>query len=166
MNSDQAGGALEAARVFPQAVHDSLGALRQIAKAARSKDDPHLRKATPDELALAEQLRQPWHCTGHSTRTGLPCTTAKLSGLEVCLKHGGAPRHVRRAAARRLAALAPTLIESQAYIASQTENLGAAQKAGADLLDRAGVGAVVQAKIRQSRRDRSAPSVQVVIGFL
>jgi hypothetical protein len=143
----------------------SLAELRAIAKVATSKHDPRLRRATPDEIALAETLRKPWHCTGHSIRTGLPCEGPKMANQAVCRKHGGAVARSRRAAARRLARLAPELLESQAYLASQRENLGVAQKAGADLLDRAGVGAVVGARMRQSQA-QGGPTIQVNIGFL
>jgi hypothetical protein len=153
---------------FPQAVHESLAALRAIAKAAKSKDDPLLRKCTPDEYALALLQRKPHHCTGKSSRTGLPCRQPHLPHLTICKTHGGSLKAVKRASARSLAEVAPKLLESMAYIATnQRENLNAAVRAGSDLLDRAGIGALVQAKVRASKQQQSSGAQVVVnIGFL
>src|SRR5689334_645835 len=90
---------------FPQSVHDSLAELRRIAKEAKSRDDPRLRLATPDERALSESMRLPWHCAGHSSRTHLACTKPRVLGMTVCRKHGGAQRAVRAKAAQRLLAM-------------------------------------------------------------
>jgi hypothetical protein len=152
---------------FPESVHQSLQALRLIARQAKSKDDPGLRKATPDELALAEVLRKPNDCVAHSTRTGLPCTRARIVGTSVCPTHGGQAKRVRQALRRRLAEAAPHLIESMILTAQQRENLSAGVKAGSDLLDRAGIGALVQAKVRASRQQQATGTQVVVnIGFL
>lgn len=155
-------------RVFPQSVHDSLAELRRIAKAAKSKDDPNLRWATKDELALAEQQHSPKACTGHSSRTGLPCNNPPLKGMPVCRKHGGATKASRLAIKRRLAEVAPQRLESMITLAEDTANEPAiAFKANQDLLDRFGVGALVQAKVRASKKqEHSGPSVTVNIGFL
>jgi hypothetical protein len=52
-------------------------------------------------------------------------------------------------------------------LAIQTDSPATAQKAAADWLDRAGVGAVVRAKVRASKRqDAPAAAVVVNIGFL
>src|SRR5687767_14375653 len=97
-------------REFPPEVHQSLAELRQIAKVAKSRTDPGLRWATEDEIALATTLRKPYHCTGHSSRTGLPCTKPRVIGMSVCRRHGGAITAVKnKAAARLLAMVAPSL---------------------------------------------------------
>jgi hypothetical protein len=44
------------------------------------------------------------------------------------------------------------VLDAMLVAATQTDNIGAAVKAGADWLDRAGVGALVRAKVRQSKR--------------
>lgn len=158
---------LDVQRVFPQSVHDSLAELRRIAKAAKSKDDPALRRATTDELALAETLKLEWHCTGHNSRTGLPCRRAKLSGLNVCRRHGGAAKHVKIAMGRRLMDASPNILESQIARALSTTDHATGHKASQDLLDRFGVGALVQAKVRASKRqEQSGAQVVVNIGFL
>lgn len=156
-------------RTFPPEVHESLAELRRIAKAAKSKDDPLLRRCTPDELALAETLRKPYHCTGYSSRTGLPCTQNHLDGLQVCRRHGGSGKHVRRALLRRAATAAPALLDSQIARGLDISKDGNAVgfKAAQDVLDRFGFGALVQAKVRASKKqDTAGPSVTVNIGFL
>ena len=158
---------LDVQRVFPQAVHDSLAELRRIAKAAKSKDDPALRRASKDELALAETLKLAWHCTGHNSRTGLPCRRAKLAGLQVCRRHGGALKHVQLAMRRRLAEVSPKILESQITRALDPDDNAIGFKASQDLMDRAGIGALVQAKVRASKKqDQSGAQVVVNIGFL
>jgi hypothetical protein len=158
---------LEAVRVFPPEVHQSLAELRAIAKAATSREDPALRRCTPDELALAETLRKSSDCKGYSGRTGLPCTQNRLAGLEVCRIHGGSSKHVQRALRRRLAEVSPQLLESQITRALDTEDKAIGFKASQDLMDRAGIGALVRAKVRASKKQESSgASVVVNIGFL
>ena len=48
----------------------------------------------------------------------------------------------------------------------QSDNLTVAHKATSDLLDRAGVGAMAEAKIRQSFRSDDGPTNNIYIGFL
>ena len=54
-------------------VADSLADLRKLAKAVGSRDEwlEKGKRATPDEIALAETLRKPNDCSAHSNRTGL-----------------------------------------------------------------------------------------------
>jgi hypothetical protein len=159
-----------AAREFPESVHRSLAELRAIAKAAKSKDDPLLRWGTEAEIALSEALRKPWHCLGHSSRTGLACAKPRIQGASVCTKHGASAKHVRMAADQRLAAMALPMIERTRQLAMQHDSPAVAQKAAADLLDRGGIGAVVQAKIRESKRRDGltvfASKTQVFVGML
>src|SRR5215204_463049 len=123
---------------FSSVVHQSLAELRSIAKAAKSRNDPRLRWATDVEIALAVSLQKPWMCSGHSSRTGLPCTKARIAGATVCLKHGASIKHVRAAATRRLQAMVMPMLERQRTLAMQSDNPTVAQKATTDLLDRAG----------------------------
>ena len=59
------------------------------------------------------------------------------------------------------------VLDAMLVAATQTENLGAAVKAGADWLDRAGIGELVRAKVRQSKRQPAQTTPVVVnIGFL
>lgn len=46
----------------------------------------------------------PRQCTAHSSRTGERCRHSAIHGAEVCWTHGGAAKHVRAAAERRVAA--------------------------------------------------------------
>jgi len=143
-----------------------LAELRAIAKAAKSKDDPRLRKATPDEVALAETLKKPSDCKGHSSRTGLPCTNAAMKGTVTCRVHGSSTQATRQAIKLRLSEVAPQLLESQIVRAAKIDD-AIGFKAAQDLMDRAGIGALVQAKVRASKKQDSAgASVTVNIGFL
>lgn len=159
---------------FPPEVHESLQQLRAIAKAATSRHDPTLRKATPDELALAELLHAPHLCTGHSSRTGLPCNLDPMKGGMVCSRHGGRSSHVKRKAERRLAALAlPTLAKLHDYAMDGDQKVrNAAVVAAKDLLDRAEIGTPIQAKVAKDKaaaeqtRNPGTSGVTVNIGFL
>ena len=152
-------------RTFPQSVHDSLAELRQIAKRAKSREDPALRWATEDEIALATSLRKAWHCSGHSGRTGLPCEKARVLGTTVCVRHGAATPQVKAAIDQRLREMANPVLGRMFKLSMQDKHLPSAVNAGKDLLDRAGVGAVVDAKVRSAGRDQGN-KIQVVIGFL
>lgn len=154
---------------FPSEVHQSLNQLRTIAKAAKTRFDPKLRLATWQEVALAELLRTERHCIGWSKRTGLPCQAAKVIGGDVCLRHGAAMHHVKAARERRLQAIAAPVLTEMYKIATlpvDKDTIHAKQRAAADLLDRAGVGAVVEAKVRQSYGGTLSGGVNVTIGFL
>lgn len=157
----------ELARIYPPEVHESLAELRRIAKAATSRDDPNLRRCTPDELALAETLRKPTDCRGHSSRTGLPCTNPAMQGISTCRMHGASTKAARHAVSVRLAEEMPRLLDSQLLRALSTDDHAVGFKAAQDLMDRAGIGALVQAKVRASKKqDQGGPSVTVNIGFL
>jgi len=153
-------------RDFPPEVHASLAELQRIARRARSRHDPTLRWATPDEIALAETQRKPYHCIGHSGRTGLPCCKRRLLGSTVCVKHGASTAHVKAAADQRLRELVMPVIARQFALTQQSEHLPTAHQACADLLDRASIGALVNAKVRHSRQRDGATRVTVNIGFL
>lgn len=157
---------LTTVREFPPEVHESLKELRRIARYAKSRSDPGLRWATADEIALAETQRTPNQCVATSTRTGLPCALKRLRGCTVCRKHGGAVSHVKDAAEQRLRELTMPVLARQYDLAMQSKHLPTAFNASADLLDRANVGALVQAKVRQSRNKDSGSRVTVNIGFL
>lgn len=160
---------------FPPEVHASLAELRAIAKQATSHTDPSLRRATDDEIALAQLQRKPGHCVASSRRTGLPCTLHAIKGGTVCIKHGGKSGHVRRKAERRLAALAlPTLAKLHDYAMDGDRQVRqAAVKAATDLLDRAEIGTPIQAKVAKDRaaaeqatQQPGSSGVTVNIGFL
>lgn len=150
---------------MPDDTAASLLALQQVMLTAKSRDDPGLRRATPEEIALAESQRKDWHCSGFSHRTGLPCRKYHTKGTTVCPTHGATLKEVREAAARRIAAMVDPILANMLKTATQSENLSAAVKAGADLLDRGGIGEVVQAKVRSSHQGHVS-GVTVNIGFL
>lgn len=152
------------AETFPLDVHQSLAALRQTARTAKSRAE--VRRATAEEIALARTQRKPHFCVAHSARTGLPCEGHRITGSTVCIRHGGQLARVKARAAKRIASAVPTVIDSMVNIATQVKNLQAAQKAGADLLDRAGIGELVAAKVHSSTRDTTAHGIVVNIGFL
>ena len=153
---------------FPPEVHESLAQLRALAKSAKSQDDWYARgrRATDEEVALAETLRHPTHCAGKSGRTGLPCTAPRIHGGAVCVKHGGQAPHIRQAADARLTQAIMPALARMIELSRQSAHLPTAQKAAADLLDRAEVGALVKAKVVQATKDRGASGVVVNIGFL
>jgi len=150
---------------FPAEVHESL---RQL-YAERPKRRDEIRFATPDELALADLQRNPNRCRGYSVRTGLPCRNGRVFPGEVCPIHGASMKHVQLSNERKLAALSETMIAEMVKVARlpahNWKTAMAKQKAAADLLDRAGVGALVEAKVRQSYRNAGG-DVTVQIGFL
>ena len=148
-----------------QSVHESLAELRRIAKEAKSRDDPRLRKATEAEIQLATTLLPPHACGRPSLRTGLPCVRPKGAGAPCCRVHGGALPSTRRAAERRLREASLQVVNAMIENATQTENRPAAVKAGSVILDKAGVGADIRAKIRSSQGSESG-RITVNIGFL
>jgi hypothetical protein len=155
-------------RTFPASVHESLAELRALSKAVRSHHEWQAsgRRATPEEIALSEQLRQPQHCVAHSSRTGLACEKTRIQGGTTCSRHGGQLPRVKRRAERRLAAAVMPVIDSMVTIATSSTNHAAAVKAGSDLLDRAGIGELVEAKVRSSQRESGGSRIEVRIGFL
>jgi hypothetical protein len=76
-------------------------------------------------------------------------------------------KSVQKALRRRLAQASPQLLESQLTRALDTEDNAVGFKAAQDLMDRAGIGALVQAKVRASKKqDGAGTQVVVNIGFL
>jgi hypothetical protein len=87
--------------------------------------------------------------------------------MTCCRRHGGNLKKVKAKAAQRLREITMPVIESMYQATQQTGNLGAAVKAGTDLLDRANVGALVRSKVRTSKKDRNGQGrIIVSIGFL
>lgn len=157
-------------RVFPPEVHQSLAGLRELSKRVKSRQEWEAvgRWATPDEIALGASQRLPWHCAGSSTRHGLPCTKARVAGMTVCRKHGGNTQHVRRAATRRLETMVAPVLGRMKDLAMQDEHKPTAYNASRDILDRACIGAPIEAKVRQSA-DGGKPrsdKAQLHVGFM
>lgn len=148
-----------------EAVAASLAELKRIAHAAKSRNDPKLRRATPEEVALALTQRKDWMCTGISSRTGLPCEGRRLLGATVCTRHGAALKHVKAAAEQRLREAAIPMLRRVRKLAEQSEHLPTAYNAARDLLDRAGIGALVESKVQAAQKDTTS-RVIVNIGFL
>ena len=69
-------------------------------------------------------------CTGHSTTTGEPCRAWSVVGARVCVAHGGAARHVRRAGLYRVAT---QILERQMQLAAGREL--AREPDGADVIE-------------------------------
>lgn len=151
---------------FAPEVFERLKETRRIAKLAKKPSEA--RRATPEEIALATQLLEEGMCGRTSWRTGLPCRQRALQGMEVCKIHGGSLKQLRIKAQRQITSQLDPIVRNMVKTATQTENLVAATKAGADLLDRAGVGAKVQAAVRASKRQLpdTSQQIQVNIGFL
>jgi hypothetical protein len=146
-------------------VVESLASLRHAALVATSRHDPVLRRATPEEIALAESQRKPNHCIAYSSRTGLPCTCARLLGSTTCYRHGASTKAARAAARARIDRAVMPAIGRMIALSKQNLHLPTAQKAAADLLDRAGMGDLVQAKVHHATKGGSG-NVTVNIGFL
>lgn len=140
-------------RIFPPEVHASLAELRELVKRAKTREDWKAlgRRATADEIALAETQAQPYHCAAHSTRTGLRCGRARTYGMEICARHGGSVTAVKEKAKLRLAGAADPVIGNLLHASSQTQNLNASVKASIDILDRIGVGELAEAKAKSGQ---------------
>lgn len=116
-----------------------------------------------DEVALAD----PRKCKAHSSRTGLPCKRWAIKGATVCRHHGGAAPQVQAKAEQRLRAMVDPMLDKLHTLAMQTDNLKVASDCVRDALDRAGIGAPVQAKVRSSQREQQQGSgITVNIGYL
>lgn len=166
------GGALVPARPedFPPAVHDSLAALRRLAVTVKSLSEWQAtgRRATPDEIALAHALQATAgkdYCQAPSQRTGLPCFRSPLRGGKICYRHGGNIPQLRAHAETMLIKASSRAAGRMIALAQQSTNLPVAQKAAADILDRAEVGALVKAKVQQATGTAHS-GVVVQIGFL
>lgn len=147
----------------------SVRALRTLAKSCRSRGEwiQVGRTATAEEIAYALAHRRPTDCVGWSARTKLPCEATRIKGATTCVRHGGQLPRVKRRAERRLAEMVMPTLESQFRIATQDKNLAAATKAAADLMNRAGFGQDVEAKITAATRTpEDGDRVVVNIGFL
>lgn len=106
-------------------------------------------------------------CTAHSARTGLPCQKYAIKGATVCRTHGGAAPQVKAKAEQRLREMVSPMLDKLYTLAMQTDNLKVASECVRDALDRAGVGAVVEAKVRQShKQEHTGSGITVNIGFL
>jgi hypothetical protein len=148
---------------FPSEVHESLVALRRLTRTVKSTEEWRAvgRRATEEEIALAETLRKPHHCTAHSQRTGLPCEQKRMRGQMVCNRHGGtAPAAVAAAKRRYLEQMDPT-ISRIIQLRDQSEHLPTALKAAEHLIERGPLG-----PLRPHSHDVGKSGVTVNIGFL
>jgi hypothetical protein len=115
--------------------------------------------------ALAD-AHQPRKCRAHSKSRKEPCRNWALPGGFVCKFHGGNAPQVKAKAEQRLREMVDPMLSKLHELAMQTDHLPTAVKAVTDALDRAGVGALVQAKVRSSTKDAAGSKVIVNIGFL
>jgi hypothetical protein len=125
-------------RSFPPELHESLAELRKLARSVKSLDEWRQvgRKATPEEIALAETFREPNSCIAYSSRTGLPCALYRMKGLTVCDKHGGLAPSSKAAAKRRLDEQADRFAARLIELAEQNDHLPTAVNATKEGLDR------------------------------
>jgi len=151
---------------FPPAVHRSLALLQKQSSQRAKASGLELRHATEDEIELAHLLLKPWHCGALTIRTGLPCRKQKVFGCTVCLVHGAKYAAVKEARDRRLQLIAGPVLGEMVKMAMAKKHSRVKQNAAADLLDRAGVGAITEAKVRASYRGQPLSGVTVQIGFL
>ena len=107
-------------------------------------------------------------CTAHSSRSGQPCRRWAINGGTVCATHGGRAPQVIAKAEQRLREMVDPMLSKLHALAMQTDNLKVASECVRDALDRAGVGELVQAKVRASHQSKGSTDakVQVNIGFL
>ena len=98
----------------------------------------------------------------------MPCKKFAIRGGTVCRTHGGASPQVKRKAEDRLRDMVDPMINRLSQLALQTDDLQVAAKCVIDALDRAGIGEVVQAKIRSSQKatQDKGSGLTVNIGFL
>jgi len=117
---------------------------------------------------MSEALTHSRRCTAHSARTGQPCQKWAIKGATVCRTHGGAAPQVKAKAEQRLRQMVDPMLDKLHALAMQTDNLKVAADCVRDALDRAGIGEVVQAKVRSSHHATQAhgAKVNVTIGFL
>lgn len=127
---------------------------------------PHRRTRNLPEPNVSLTHSRP--CSAHSSRTGKPCTQYAIKGATVCRFHGGSAPQVKAKAEQRLRELIMPMITRQEWLANQNDNLNVAQKAAADILDRAGTGALIQAKVQTAQQRGNSPGsgITVNIGFL
>ena len=107
-------------------------------------------------------------CHARSKTSGVQCKRHAIRGGTVCRYHGGAAPQVIAKAERRLRAMVDPMISRLEELALQTDNPKVAAECVRDALDRAGIGALVQAKVTAARAkaNTTASGVTVNIGFL
>ena len=93
------------------------------------------KRGRPKGVAPLEAQRAP-RCTGHSSRTGLPCKNPAVRGTNVCMTHGAAAPQVREAARRRLALLLDPALKCLYDLLMQRDNLSVALQAVKEVLER------------------------------
>ena len=86
--------------------------------------------------------------------------------MTCCRRHGGNLTKVKAKAAQRLREATMPVLNSLIDTATQTVNLNAQVKAAQHVLNAAGIGAEIEARIRSSHRDNSGNKILVSIGFL
>jgi hypothetical protein len=84
----------------------------------------------------------------------------------MCHKHGATLPNVKAARDRRLQRMADRALDEMFAMATSGPITKTKQAAACDILDRAGVGAIAQAKVRSSFHGNNAEPVTVQIGFL
>jgi hypothetical protein len=115
---------------------------------------------------VADALVQNRTCKAHSARTGAPCKKYAIRGSTVCDTHGGSAPQVKAKAEQRLREMVDPMISRLRELAMQTDNPKVAAECVRDALDRAGIGALVQAKVKSADKDRSNSGITVNIGIL
>ena len=101
-----------------------------------------------------------------TSAAGVPCKLKAMPGGFVCRFHGGRTPRTRELAEDRLREMVHPMINRLRDLAMQTDDLNVAAKCVKDALDRAGIGALVQAKVRASMQASETGRVTVNIGFL
>lgn len=118
----------------------------------------------PSALADAHQSRK---CRAKSKRSQQQCNRWAIAGGFVCSFHGGKAPQVKAKAEQRLREMVDPMISRLHELAMQTDNLKVAGECVRDALDRAGIGALVEAKVRASHKQEShSAGITVNIGFL
>lgn len=107
-------------------------------------------------------------CRATSKRSGKQCGKWAMPGGFVCEFHGGKAPQVKAKAEQRLREMVDPMISRLHDLAMQTDNLKVASDCVRDALDRAGIGEVVQAKVRSSHTKQQATGsgITVNIGFI
>jgi hypothetical protein len=106
-------------------------------------------------------------CRATSRTSGQRCGKSAILGGSVCRFHGGAAPQVKAKAEQRLRIMVDPMLSKLHELAMQTDNLKVASDCVRDALDRAGIGALITAKVAASQhKGDSGPKVVVNIGFL
>jgi hypothetical protein len=122
-------------------IRASIKWLRTEAVKTSWKTSPDRRRATPEELAVAEADKAAHpkvgsFCVAHSVRTGLPCTKFKNLGMTVCGRHGGSVKRVKKKARERLTGILMSAIDTMHEMSQQRDHLPTARAAAKDIVDR------------------------------